>query len=85
MNISELIARYGDDRVECQPLDGCIRAIDYHHKKGTTITFGTDAQIGPNGMEKMGLVLWMDRKIVADLIAADKASAGHPVGANLHE
>lgn len=68
MNISELVAKYGDDRVQFQALDECIRTIDYHHKKGTTITFGTDAPVGLNGMEKLGLVLWLDREDVAKIL-----------------
>jgi len=74
MNLSELIAAYGDDKVQFQNLDQCGKTLDYHHKKGTTITFGTEETIGPNGMEKLGLVVWLDRKRVAEIIAASKGS-----------
>lgn len=39
----------------------------------TTITFGTNEPIDPKGTVRLGLIVWMDRKRVADLIAADKA------------
>jgi hypothetical protein len=68
MKLSEFIAAYGDERVQFQNLDKCAITIDYHHKKGTTIAFGTDMQIGPNGMEKLGLVMWFDREDAAKII-----------------
>lgn len=74
MNLSELIAAYGDDKVQFQNLDGCGLTLDYHHKKGTTVTFGTDARIGPNGLEKLGLVLWFDRDRVAEIVATAKSA-----------
>ncbi len=70
MRLSELIAAYGDDKVLFQNLDHCAKTLDYHHKKGTTLTFGTDEKIGVNGMEKLGLVLWFDRDRVAEIIGS---------------
>lgn len=75
MKLSELISKYGDDKVQFQNLDNCCRTIDYHHKKGTTIKFGTDVMPGSNGMEKLGLVVWLDRDRVARIIAEEKAGA----------
>lgn len=74
MNLSELIARYGDDKVQFQNLDACTEALNMN-KGITKITFGTEQPIGIDGTQKLGIVVWMDRKIVADLIAADKASS----------
>lgn len=75
MKLSELISEYGDDKVQFQNLDQCGISLDFHHKKGTTITFGTDSPIGQRGMERLGLIVWLDRdrvkKIVADAKAGD--------------
>lgn len=75
LKLSELIAMYGDDKVRLQNLDVAGRTIDYHHKKGTTITFGTDEPIASGGMERLGLVVWLDRERVKEIIAASKGSA----------
>jgi hypothetical protein len=72
LKLSELIAAYGDDKVQFQNLDQCGKTLDYHHKKGTTITFGTEETIGANGLEKLGLVVWFDRERVAEIVAASK-------------
>ncbi|QDH34007.1 hypothetical protein [Porphyrobacter sp. YT40] len=70
MKMSELILAIGDDNVEFQNLDSCLIAADYHHRKGTTITFGTDKRLHPtNGTEKLGLILWLDRDAVKAAIA----------------
>lgn len=68
MKLSKLIEEYGDDSVQFQALDGCAISMKYDHKKGTTITFGTPESVGPNGTKKMGLVVWMDRDRVAEII-----------------
>lgn len=73
LKFSELFAAYGDDKVQFQNLDQCCNTIDFHHKKGTTITFGTTEKIGVNGMERLGLVVWLDRDRVAEIVAASKA------------
>lgn len=77
MNLSELIAAYGDDKVQFQNLDKAGHTIDYHHKKGTSITFGTEEKIGMNGMEKLGLVVWLDRERVAEIIASSKKESSN--------
>ena len=75
LKLSELITRCGDD-VQFQNLDQCAKSLDFHHKKGTTITFGTTMSIhGTKGTEKLGLVVWLDRDKVASIIAEDKAGA----------
>jgi len=79
--LSELIAAYGDDKVQFQNLDHCMKTIDYSAKKGTTITFGTDVQISRkagDGLEKLGLVVWFDRQAVADIIASSKPPVSPP-------
>ena len=76
LKLSQLIAEYGDDKVQFQNLDQCGISLDYHHKKGTTITFGTDVNIhAPEGTEKLGLVVWLDRKRVAEIVANSKMAA----------
>lgn len=77
MKLSELIARYGDDRVQFQNLDECADSLNMG-KRVTKITFGTEQKVGLNGTEQLGLVLWLDRQRVAEIIAANKAASGEP-------
>lgn len=70
MKMSELILAVGDDNVEFQNLDQCATDLSYTAKSGTKITFGTQRPITPNGTDKLGLVLWLDRKAVSDAIAS---------------
>jgi hypothetical protein len=74
MKLSELIIATGDENVQFQNLDQCSISLDYSAKKGTQITFGTEQPVNLNGTEKLGLVVWLDRKAVADAIAAAKAT-----------
>lgn len=67
MNLSELIAKYGDDKVTFQKLDECASTLDMT-KNGTRITFVTPERIGLDGLDKLGLVLWLDRERVASII-----------------
>lgn len=75
MKVSELILAIGDDNVVLQNLDLCAKSLDYHHKKGTAITFGTEMNIyADKGTEKLGLILWLPRDAVAAAIAAEKVA-----------
>jgi hypothetical protein len=76
MNLSQLIAAYGDDRVQFQALDACADRMNMAGAH-TMITFGTKQQLGPEGTIKMGIVVWMDRERVAEILAADKAPGGN--------
>lgn len=74
MKMSELILAIGDDNVEFQNLDQSAISLDYHHKKGTTITFGTTMDItAEQGTKKLGLVLWLDREVVKAAVAKEQA------------
>lgn len=74
MNLSELIAKYGDDKVQFQNLDQCADAMNMAKGK-TKITFGTEQPFGLEGTQKLGLVVWLDRERVKEIIAASKVSA----------
>lgn len=41
-------------------------------KGKTWITFGTEQPISLDGLQKLGLVIWLDREKVAEIIAEDK-------------
>jgi hypothetical protein len=71
MNLSELIAKYGDDKVQFQNLDQCAEALNMN-KGVTKITFGTEQPLGLDGTQKLGIVVWMDRERVAKIIADSK-------------
>ncbi len=71
MDLSDLIAAYGNDNVEFQMLDEC--ASDLNMNKGITkITFGTPQPIDLKGTRKLGLVMWFDRERVKEILAAEK-------------
>lgn len=66
MKLSELIATYGDDKVQFQNLDQSTLTLNMN-KGVTKITFGTDQPFDINGTEKLGLVLWFDRERVKEI------------------
>lgn len=72
MNLSELIAAYGDERVTFQKIDDCLMSADTMTPAGTKLTIVTPEALHPDGMEKLGLVVWLDRKRVAEIVAAEK-------------
>ena len=79
MDLSELIAKYGDDKVQFQNLDHCAETLSMDGGV-TKITFGTEQPIGLDGTQKLGLVLWLDRDRVAEIIAASKMLICSPAG-----
>jgi hypothetical protein len=68
MKLSELIAAYGDDKVQFQNLDQCATALNMNGHT-TKITFGTEQSLTPEGTTKLGLVVWMDRDRVKEITA----------------
>lgn len=74
LSLSQLIGRYGDDKVQFQNLDQCIDTLDWNGKTGVTkIKFGAEQPVNAQGTEKLGLVVWLDRERVAEIIALSKA------------
>lgn len=72
MTLSELIAAYGDDKVQIQNLDQCSTTLKMNGGK-THITFGTNIKLGFDGPEKLWLIVWLDRDRVQEITAAAKA------------
>lgn len=72
MTLSEIIAAYGDDRVQVQNLDQCATSLNMSGKH-TKITFGTEQRLTPEGTAQLGLVVWFDRERVQEIIAASEA------------
>ena len=64
----ELLTKIGDDNIKFQNLDSCAISLNYDHKKGSKITFGTDEPITLDGTERLGLVLWLPRDKVAEAV-----------------
>lgn len=77
LKLSELIAAYGDDKVQFQNLDQAAISLNMNGST-TKITFGTYQRLHLDGTEKMGLVVWFDRKRVAEIIAGSKTLATRP-------
>lgn len=81
MKLSELIVACGDENVQFQNLDQCAISLDWSRKAGSRITFGTTETIVPGeGTERLGLVVWLDRKVAADAIAAARAAIARTTG-----
>ena len=68
IGISELITRIGDDNVSFQSLDSCMISTNYSSRKGTVITFGTDQPVRPSGTRDLGLVVWLPRERVNEIL-----------------
>ncbi len=76
LKLADLIAQCGDDVQFSEP--GPLRqALSISiTRRGASITFGTEMNIhGPKGTERLGLVVWLDREKVAEVLAASKAGA----------
>lgn len=71
MKLSELIASYGDYKVQFQNLDQSL--INLNMSKGLSkITFGTDQPVNLDGPNKLGLIIWLDRERVKEIVAKSK-------------
>ena len=70
MKMAELILSIGDENVEFQNLDHCADTLNWSAAKGSRITFVSMQPLTPNGTEKLGLVLWLNRDAVKDALAA---------------
>lgn len=75
MKLSELISAYGDDTVQFQNLDQSATSMNMHGATAT-ITFGTEQRLHLDGTEKLGLVVWLDRDRVKEIVAAARAREG---------
>ena len=68
MKLSELIAEIGDENVQFQLLDNDMISAKYDHKKGTVITFGSDAPVRPDGLKDVGIVVWAPREKFKEIV-----------------
>lgn len=73
MNLSELIAAYGDDKVQFQYLDTCTDSLTLAKHGITKVSFGAEGQpFDFNGTKNLGLVVWLDRERVKEILAQSK-------------
>lgn len=68
VGITELVSKIGDSNITFQNLDTCSISLNYDHKKGSKITFGTQEPITMDGTERLGLILWLPRDKVEEII-----------------
>lgn len=73
MDLSKLLAAYGDDKVQFQMLDECVTNFS-RTKQGTKATFVTPQSFDLNGFGELGLIVWLDREQVKAIIAKSKSS-----------
>lgn len=78
MNIAELITECGVDKVGVQYLDQCADTLNMNGAT-TRITFGTEQPLTPNGTDKLGIVVWIDRQDVADALAKARSHRGEDI------
>jgi hypothetical protein len=64
MSITELLNAIGSDSITFQNLDECSISMNYDHKKGTVIKFGTDQKLTFESTKELGLIVWLDREKV---------------------
>lgn len=64
ITLSEMITKIGDKNVQFQNLDNDILRMRRRADGNNEITFGTSANTTVSGTEKLGLVVWLDRKDV---------------------
>ena len=80
MKLSELIAKYGDEDVQFQNLDGSIMNVEWSMIKlpTTKVTFGTDAPLNKtkDGMKELGLVAWFDREKLDNIMEGGAPERG---------
>lgn len=75
MNICELIdACGGPNVVRIQSLDHCADKLDWSHKTGSRITFGSEQAITPEGTKDLGIIVWLDRGAVDAALTAARAT-----------
>lgn len=74
MNIDELIQAVGPDKVALQFLDSCATDLQWSEKRGSRITFGSDVALTPDGTDKLGIVVWLDRAAVKAALATPNNS-----------
>lgn len=79
LKLSELIASYGDDKVQFQNLDQSTISMNMNGAT-TKITFGTEQRLHLDGTEKLGLVVWLDRDRVKQIIALSKGETNASKG-----
>lgn len=67
IGVAELVAKLGDDNIKFQPLDQC--AINFRQtKSGNHVTFVTDQPFDLEGSKEMGIVLWLPRDKVKEIL-----------------
>jgi hypothetical protein len=75
ISMTALLCAIGDDGIAFQSLDQSLLSANWSAEKGSKITFGTEQPVNLEGTERLGLVLWLDRKQVAETMARLKAEA----------
>lgn len=75
VTMTALINALGDDAITFQNLDHCASDINYSAKRGTRITFGTEEAADLEGTKRLGLILWLDRDLVAKTMARLKSAS----------
>lgn len=77
VTMTDLLVALGNDNIGFQNLDQSLTKADWSAKSGVAkITFETEQPLSPEGPEKLGLVLWLDRSLVSETMARLKRGEG---------
>ncbi|UTU07754.1 hypothetical protein CcrC1_gp070c [Caulobacter phage C1] len=84
ITMTTLLNAVGDAAIGFQPLDTCVRDLDWSASRGSTIvSFETENTISfDRGLDKFGMVIWLDRELVASTMERLRAErkAAHDAG-----
>lgn len=80
ISMTDLLNAIGDDNIGFQTLDQSVRDLDWSAKRGTTIvSFETETTISVDtGLDKYGMVIWLDRDLVHTTMARLRAERDRP-------
>jgi hypothetical protein len=75
MKISELIAAVGKGRMSFQTLDTSLISLDRGPRKSTVVKFETSEAFTDNRTARMGVIVWLDRDAVHEVLQTISAPA----------
>lgn len=76
MGLIQLLTDIGDENIKVQYIDECTSQYNYTAKRGNKLTVHTDEEFDSRGMQRFGIVLWVDREKLKEAQRAVQAAQG---------
>jgi hypothetical protein len=74
MNLKDLLEEVGIDNVGVQFLDHCATNFTWNEKRKTSkVTFETDQRFSMEGLDSVGIVVWLPREKALAAMSAGRA------------